>query len=197
MSIINNSYTVGVNGRNLVLNTLGRLYVKVRDRYYEIDFKKLTESVEEEEKTSDFILEENITDITTYEYPGDGKIIITLDGKLYVTKNNEIKEVILSATGSNKNSSGTEIISNTSNNIVTEATSLYVSERIHGSNLLFDFITGEINAKSLIVSDRIQIPTHLYAVRGIGNKIYRGSETNVYHSDNGDEELTYSLLRIW
>ena len=197
MSIINNSYTVGVNGRNLVLNTLGRLYVKVRDRYYEIDFKKLTESVEEKEKTSDFILEENITDITTYEYPGDGKIIITLDGKLYVTKNNEIKEVILSATGLNKNNSSAETISYTSNHIVTEATSLYVSERIHGSNLLFDFITGEINAKSLIVSDRIQIPTHLYAVRGIGNKVYRGSETNVYRSNNEDEELTYSLLRIW
>lgn len=197
MSIINNSYTVGVNGRNLVLNTLGRLYVKVRDRYYEIDFKKLTESVEEEEKTSDFILEENITDITTYEYPGDGKIIITLDGKLYVTKNNEIKEIILSATGLNKNNSSAETISYTSNNIVTEATSLYVSERIHGSNLLFDFITGEINAKSLIVSDRIQIPTQLYAVRGIGNKVYRGSETNVYRSNNEDEELTYSLLRIW
>lgn len=197
MSIINNSYTVGVNGRNLVLNTLGRLYVKVRDRYYEIDFKKLTESVEEEEKTSDFILEENITDITTYEYPGDGKIIITLDGKLYVTKNNEIKEIILSATGLNKNNSSAETISYTSNHIVTEATSLYVSERIHGSNLLFDFITGEINAKSLIVSDRIQIPTHLYAVRGIGNKVYRGSETNVYRSNNEDEELTYSLLRIW
>lgn len=197
MSIINNSYTVGVNGRNLVLNTLGRLYVKVRDRYYEIDFKKLTESVEEEEKTSDFILEENVIDIATYEYPGDGKIIITLDGKLYVTKNNEIKEIILSTTELSKNNSSAETVSNTSNNIVTEATSLYVSERIHGSNLLFDFITGEINAKSLIVSDRIQIPTQLYAVRGIGNKVYRGSETNVYHSNNEDEELTYSLLRIW
>ena len=67
MSIINNSYTVGVNGRNLVLNTLGRLYVKVRDRYYEIDFKKLTESVEEKEKTSDFILEVYFKHKTTYE----------------------------------------------------------------------------------------------------------------------------------
>ena len=197
MSIINNSYTVGVNGRNLVLNTLGRLYVKVRDRYYEIDFKKLTESVEEEEKTSDFILEETGIDIETYEYPGDGKMIVTLDGKFYVTKNNEIKEIILTTAETNKNVSTAEMFSNTSNNIVTDATSLYVAEKIHGSNLLFDFITGEINAKSLIVSDRVQVPVHLYSVMGIGNKVYRGSETNVYYNNDEDEELTYASLRIW
>lgn len=196
MSIINNSYVVGVNGRNLVLNTLGRLYVKVRDRYYEIDFKKLTESVEEE-KTSNFILEETDIDMETYEYPGDGKMIITLDGKFYVTKNNEIKEIILS-TRINKNTSSAEIISSsTSNNIITETNSLYVTEKIHDSNLLLDFSTGEINAKSLIVSDKIQVPIHLHAVSGIGNKIYKGSETNVYNSNEEDYELTYSSLRIW
>lgn len=196
MSIINNSYVVGVNGRNLVLNTLGRLYVKVRDRYYEIDFKKLTESVEEE-KTKDFILEENNIDIETYEYPGDDKMIVTLDGKFYVTKNNEIKEIVLPTIKVDKNVSNTEVSSNTSNNVITEITSLYVLEKIQGSNLLFDFITGEINAKTLIVSDQARIPIQLYAVKGIGNKVYKGSETNVYYSSNEDEELTYSSLRIW
>lgn len=196
MSIINNSYVVGVNGRNLVLNTLGRLYVKVRDRYYEIDFKKLTESVEEE-KTKDFILEENNIDIETYEYPGDDKMIVTLDGKFYVTKNNEIKEIVLPTIRVDKNVSNTEVSSNTSNGVITEITSLYVFEKIHGSNLLFDFITGEINAKTLIVSDQARIPIQLYAVKGIGNKVYKGSETNVYYSSNEDEELTYSSLRIW
>lgn len=196
MSIINNSYTVGVNGRNLVLNTLGRLYVKVRDRYYEIDFKKLTESVEEEEKTSNFILEETGIDMETYEYPGDGKMIVTLDGKFYVTKNNVIKEIILPTAGTSKNVSNAEMFSNTSNNIITEATNLYVAEKIHGSNMLFDFITGEINAKSLIVSDRVQVPVRLYSVMGIGNKVYKGSETKVYRNNNENAELTYASLRM-
>jgi len=197
MSIINNSYIVGVNGRNLVLNTLGRLYVKVRDRYYEIDFKKLTESIKEEEKTSDFILEETSIDIETYEYPGDGKMIVTLDGKFYITKDNEIKEILLSSSKTDKEVPNTgSSISNTTNSVVTEATNLYIAEKIHGSNLLFDFSTGEINAKSLIVSDKIQVPINVYAVKGVGNKIYKGSETNVYDSDNEDEELTYASLRI-
>ena len=63
--------------------------------------------------------------------------------------------------------------------------------------MLFDFITGEINVKSLIVSDRVQVPVHLYSVTGIGNKVYKGSETNVYHNNDEDEELTYASLRIW
>lgn len=197
MSIINNSYIVGINGRNLVLNTLGRLYVKVRDRYYEIDFKKLTESVEEKEKTSDFILEEAGIDPKTYKYPGDNKMIVTLDGKFYVTKNNEIKEITLLTSELNKNVLNAEIVSNTSKDIITEVTNLYVSEKIHGSGLILDFGTGEINAKSLIVSDKVQIPIHRYAVNGIGNKVYKGSETNVYYSNNEDEELTYTLLRVW
>lgn len=38
-SIINNSYFVGVAGRNLVLQTLGRVYVQVKDKYYELKFE--------------------------------------------------------------------------------------------------------------------------------------------------------------
>jgi len=39
MSLVNNGKTFGSSDANLVLETAGRVYVKVKDRYYELDFK--------------------------------------------------------------------------------------------------------------------------------------------------------------
>ena len=39
MALVNNATTIGTGGQNLVLETAGRIYVKVNERYYELDFK--------------------------------------------------------------------------------------------------------------------------------------------------------------
>lgn len=39
MALVNNATTVGTGGQNLVLETAGHIYVKVNERYYELDFK--------------------------------------------------------------------------------------------------------------------------------------------------------------
>ena len=56
MSIINNSHAIGVDTRNLVLKTRGSLHVKVGDRYYEIDFRNLSKTEEDEAEKEEFII---------------------------------------------------------------------------------------------------------------------------------------------
>jgi hypothetical protein len=86
-NILNNSYVIGVAGRNLVLSTLGRVYIKKQDKYYELDFGGNATKSKEENTTTlpDVIVVNNEDDILNMEYPGDGKVIIGADGSLYVT----------------------------------------------------------------------------------------------------------------
>ena len=39
MALVNNATTIGTGGKNLVLETAGHIYIKVNERYYELDFK--------------------------------------------------------------------------------------------------------------------------------------------------------------
>ena len=39
MTLINNSQILGSGSTDLILNTRGKIYVKVGDRFYELDFK--------------------------------------------------------------------------------------------------------------------------------------------------------------
>lgn len=41
MALVNNGEVIGKQNKDLILETAGRLYVKVHDRYYEIDFRNL------------------------------------------------------------------------------------------------------------------------------------------------------------
>ena len=91
--ILNNSYVVGIGGRNLVLNTLGRVYIKNQDRYYELEFKNnlVTDFSEE---LPDIIITD---DVQNLEYPGDNKLIIDPNGLLYYTENGQIFEFQISS----------------------------------------------------------------------------------------------------
>lgn len=82
--IINNSYVVGIAGRNLVLNTLGRVYVKRQDRYYELKIGE-QEIKRDGSEIPDIVVVNTEEDILNLPYPGDGKIIIGADGSLYIT----------------------------------------------------------------------------------------------------------------
>lgn len=158
MSITNNSHAIGVDTRNLVLKTRGTLHVKVGDRYYEIDFRNLAGSNEDEEKIKEeyIISVDSKDDIEEMEYPGDNKLIISLDGTLFVTKNNTVIEVTPKTQSS--------VITNSAiipNIEVSSIKSAFISDRLYGDGGSFDFGNGELFVKSLSVEDSINLPYNM------------------------------------
>ena len=102
------NYGIGVEGKNLVLKTLGRVYVKVKDRKYELKFRPedLQEIVDqyggnnsESTNSSNITFVDNSTDVDTLEYPGDDMLVISRDGYLYYTQNNNITQLPLKFSG--------------------------------------------------------------------------------------------------
>lgn len=96
------NYGIGVEGKNLVLKTLGRVYIKVKDRKYELvfrpeDLQKMVESYAGESSgstgSSNLIFIDSSLDIDNLEYPGDSALIISKDGHLYFTENNGYTEI--------------------------------------------------------------------------------------------------------
>lgn len=96
------NYGIGVEGKNLVLKTLGRVYVKVKDRKYELvfrpeDLQKMVEGYAGGSKdsvgSSAVMFADSSLDIDTLEYPGDNVLVITKDGHLYFSENNGYTEI--------------------------------------------------------------------------------------------------------
>ena len=99
------NYGIGVEGKNLVLKTLGRVYVKVKDRKYELifrpeDLQKMVEDYAGENSgstgSSSVMFIDSSLDIDNLEYPGDNALVISKDGHIYFTENNEYTEIYLS-----------------------------------------------------------------------------------------------------
>lgn len=157
MSIINDSHAIGIDTRNLVLKTRGTLHVKVGDRYYEIDFRNLAGSndknEEKEKEKEDYILSvDSKDDIEKLEFPGNNKLIIGLDGSLFVTKN----DTIIDVTPKTQPVVEKEPIQNIE---VTSIKSASVSGRLYSDEgYLFDFANGELFVRTLSVDDEINIP---------------------------------------
>ena len=90
---VNNGYDIGVNGRDLILKTSGKIYVKVADKFYELDFrneKTKTDTTESSEVIqSDVVL---LDTLSKENYPGDNKLVINND-ELYITKGGSYKKV--------------------------------------------------------------------------------------------------------
>ena len=96
------NYGIGVEGKNLVLKTLGRVYVKVKDRKYELvfrpeDLQKMVEGyaggASESTGSSTIVFTDSSLDIDSLEYPGDSILVISKDGHLYFTENNGYTEI--------------------------------------------------------------------------------------------------------
>lgn len=96
------NYGIGVEGKNLVLKTLGRVYVKVKDRKYELmfrpeDLQKMVEGyaggASESTGSSTIVFTDSSLDIDSLEYPGDSVLVISKDGHLYFTENNGYTEI--------------------------------------------------------------------------------------------------------
>lgn len=102
------NYGIGVEGKNLVLKTLGRVYIKVKDRKYELvfrpeDLQKMVEQYgngnTESTSSSNITFVDNSTDVDTLEYPGDDMLVISRDGYIYYTQNNNITQLPLKFSG--------------------------------------------------------------------------------------------------
>lgn len=82
MSIINDSNKLGSGGQNLVLETAGKVYIKVKDRFYELDFRN-------QGKGGTTIVNNNTEEspeVDLSEYVTKNDLVGTLDD--YVTKRN-------------------------------------------------------------------------------------------------------------
>ncbi|MBO7211709.1 MAG: hypothetical protein J6V44_11995 [Methanobrevibacter sp.] len=88
-NILNNSHVIGVGGRNLVLNTLGRVYVKVQEKYYEIDFKNGTVGGTGSGYGGVIVVNTN-AEALALSYPGDNILILSKEGSIYYTQNGTI-----------------------------------------------------------------------------------------------------------
>ena len=98
------NYGIGVEGKNLVLKTLGRVYIKVKDRKYELAFRpEDTQNVNTQSESgndsSNLVFINSSTDINSLTYPGDNKVIISRDGHLYLSENNGYTEIVITFTG--------------------------------------------------------------------------------------------------
>lgn len=105
------NYGIGVEGKNLVLKTLGRVYVKVKDRKYELlfrpeDYQELFKeySGEEGESTENIgkgvVFINNALDLETIEYPGNEILVVTRDGSFFYSDNNQYFQIPINFTGS-------------------------------------------------------------------------------------------------
>lgn len=99
------NYGVGVEGKNLVLKTLGRVYVKVKDRKYELLFRpeEIKEQLAQYQNNtnadldfSGLIVVNSITELNQLDYPGDNTLIVTKDGSFYVAENRGYNKIPLS-----------------------------------------------------------------------------------------------------
>ena len=105
------NYGVWDEGKNLVLKTLGRVYVKVKDRKYELlfrpeDYQELFKeySGEESESTENIskgvVFINNALDLETIKYPGDEILVVTRDGSFFYSVNNQYFQIPINFTGS-------------------------------------------------------------------------------------------------
>lgn len=103
MGTLSNNSKVGDKGKDLVLQTSGRVYVQVKDRFYEINFRGEDEEDKEEEieETPQVLFISSEEELENLAYPGDDYLIVTSTGKFYKTENEEYSEIPVVASMSN------------------------------------------------------------------------------------------------
>lgn len=196
MNIINNSQIIGSLSKDLVLNTLGKVYIRTGDRYHELDFKKTLQEnhdVEVQEVISDVHESDVIivNSISGLSYPGDNKLIVSIDGKFYITINGKFKHI----NKTNNESSETK----TDNSLLED--DIYYLNKIYSDYLIVDFESGtitshDISTKNLKVDKINNISTNsLFGNRFVkgSSKMYIGPEIRVNRVFQ-DLEFTYFFV---
>lgn len=93
-----NAETIGSISKDLVLNTFGRIY----NRYYELNYGNAGSNgtSNSQKNDPDIIILESSNNLVSIPYPGDNKVVLTLDGGFYITVNGEYKPYTIKQTGS-------------------------------------------------------------------------------------------------
>lgn len=98
MGTLSNNSKVGDKGKDLILQTSSRVYVQVKDRFYEINFRGDDQDNEKEEVEETprvlFVEDSSILD-DSYPYPGDDYLIIA-NGEFFRTINGEYEQILVS-----------------------------------------------------------------------------------------------------
>lgn len=104
MGTLSNNSKVGDKGKDLILQTSGRVYVQVKDRFYEINFRGEGDEEDKEEEikeTSQVLFINSEEELENITYPGNDYLVITNSGKFYKTENEEYTEIPVIASVSN------------------------------------------------------------------------------------------------
>lgn len=103
MGTLSNNSKVGDKGKDLILQTSGKVYVQVKDRFYEINFRGDDEGDKEEEieEASQIIFAEDASILDdSYPYPGDDYLIIA-GGEFFRTIDGEYQQISISTKNTN------------------------------------------------------------------------------------------------
>lgn len=98
MGTLSNNSKVGDKGKDLILQTSGRVYVQVKDRFYEVNFRgdDSDNKEDEDEETPRVIFVDDVSVLDdSYPYPGDDYLVIA-DGEFFRTSNSEYKKIEVS-----------------------------------------------------------------------------------------------------
>lgn len=165
MSIINNSHAIGVDSRNLILKTRGSLYVKVGDRYYELDFRTLAsnsdeKSNKESEKEQYIISIDDKSEIDSIEYPGDNKFLVGLaDKSLFVTIGGKYIDLSPTISVSETTNSNSELNNDVENIKVDELYNVTVFGTLSGvDGMQVDFNKNQIIADNVAITRSFSYP---------------------------------------
>ena len=206
-------FTIGQPKRNLVLKTAGSVRVLIGDKYYTLalqddaGYEAETEGSIDEESSEDILAGDDdlviVQTIEGYKYPGDGKVIMTLDGNIYYTSGNKfvpyIKGVVFPTSFSSTINFNNDIPFNVRNTtLINNLNANYLNG--HKSS---DFILNDTDVKinnitfdSIKSSDGVleykngkwSLDKIVPEVNFLKNKVYINKGFNIIKS----EELKYS-----
>lgn len=187
MGTLSNNSKVGDKGKDLILQTSGRVYVQVKDRFYEINFRGDDEGDKEEEKeeTPQVIFVDNEDSLTDLQYPGDNYLILTKDGKFFITENEGYTPVSIS---SQINTTFTTPLT-----ITTLEAPFNINSTSLVKNLNSEYLNG-ISSSSFARKDMNESISRWTIAELISNTIRDSEGKSILNLENGS--LTIDTIRV-
>ena len=142
---VNNGYDIGVNGRDLILKTSGKIYVKVAEKFYELDFRNTKQDTQTAEssqsrevKTSDIVFLDTLSKET---YPGDNKLVVNND-ELYITKGGFYKQINVATSSTTEDVATSSTFEETTDVVVEDNLFVKITDDVWclGDSVSFDTI---------------------------------------------------------
>lgn len=99
MGTLSNNSKIGDKGKDLILQTSNKVYIQVQDKFYEINFREDTKKEEkaEKEEPPQVIFVDTEGSLIDLQYPGDNYLILTKDGKFFITENEKYTPVAIAS----------------------------------------------------------------------------------------------------